>query len=131
MESQRLGLPFGGQHDNEYVLRGMMWADNFWLFCDNRERLIFIVNDIIEELMDLDMEPKPEPLWWTSTHKDEDMTTFRVGGHGSSFFAKSLKSWDTVIIGMGRDSKVANAPCARPWEAGGVASTSIAQRQFR
>ena len=26
------GLPCGGQHDNEYVLRGMMWADNFWLF---------------------------------------------------------------------------------------------------
>ena len=23
--------------DNDYVLRGMMWADNFWLFCDNRE----------------------------------------------------------------------------------------------
>ena len=22
-------LPFGGQHDNEYVLRGMMWADNY------------------------------------------------------------------------------------------------------
>ena len=21
------GLPFGGQHDNEYVLRGMMWAE--------------------------------------------------------------------------------------------------------
>ena len=21
-------LPFGGQRDNEYVLRGMMWADN-------------------------------------------------------------------------------------------------------
>ena len=21
------GYPFGGQHDNEYVLRGMMWAD--------------------------------------------------------------------------------------------------------
>ena len=22
-------LPFGGQHDNEHVLRGMMWADNY------------------------------------------------------------------------------------------------------
>ena len=31
------GLPFGGQHDNEYVLRGMMWADNYWLFCDQRK----------------------------------------------------------------------------------------------
>ena len=59
----------GGQHDNEYVLRGMMWADNNWLICDNKERLVRMVNDIIEELLDLDMEPKPESLWWTSTHK--------------------------------------------------------------
>ena len=32
-----LGLPLGGKHDNEYVLRGMRWADNYWLFCDNKE----------------------------------------------------------------------------------------------
>ena len=32
------------------VLRGMMWADNCWLFCDGKERLICIVNDIIEDL---------------------------------------------------------------------------------
>ena len=62
-------LPFGGQHDNEYVLPGMMWAGNYWLFFDNKERLICMVNDIIEELRDLDMEPKPESLWWTSTYK--------------------------------------------------------------
>ena len=49
-------LPFGGQHDNEYVLRGMLWVDNYRLFCDSREKLICMVNDIIEELLDLDME---------------------------------------------------------------------------
>ena len=55
---QRAGRsPFGGQHGSEYVLRGMSWADNYWLFCDNRERLTCMVNDIIEELLDLDMEP--------------------------------------------------------------------------
>ena len=54
--AKRWGLPFGGQHDNEYVLRGMMWADNCWLFCDN-ERLTCTVNEIIEELVDLDMGP--------------------------------------------------------------------------
>ena len=32
------GLSFGGQYDNEYTLCGMMWADNYWLFSDNRER---------------------------------------------------------------------------------------------
>ena len=78
MESQRLGLPFGEQHDNEYKPRGMMWADNCRLFCDNKERLICMVNDIIEELLGLDMEPKPESLWWTSTHKHEDMQTLRT-----------------------------------------------------
>ena len=45
VESQRLGLPRGGQHDNEYVLRGMMWADTNCLFYDNRERYD-MVNDI-------------------------------------------------------------------------------------
>ena len=31
-----------------------------------------MVNDIIEEPLDLDMEPKLESLWWSSTHKNED-----------------------------------------------------------
>ena len=31
------GLSFGGQHDNEYTLRGMMWADNYRPFSDSRE----------------------------------------------------------------------------------------------
>ena len=39
------GLSFGGLHDNEYTLRGMMWADNYWLFCDNRLILICMVGD--------------------------------------------------------------------------------------
>ena len=41
-----------GQHDNE-----MMWADNYWLFCDSREKLICMVNDFIEELFDLVWSP--------------------------------------------------------------------------
>ena len=36
--AQGWGLSFGGQHDNEHALRGMMWADNYWLFSDNREK---------------------------------------------------------------------------------------------
>ena len=46
------GLSFGGQDDKECSLRGMMWADNYWRFSDNRERLICMVNDIIEEDME-------------------------------------------------------------------------------
>ena len=49
------------------------------------------MNDIIEELLDLDMEPKPESMWWTSTHKHEDMKTFRVGSRGGV--------WDLPLCG--------------------------------
>ena len=29
--------PFGGKSDNEYVLHGMMWAGNCWVFLKKRE----------------------------------------------------------------------------------------------
>ena len=45
-------LPFGGENDDEYAMRGMMWDDNYWLFCDNEGGLVCMVNDIIEELLD-------------------------------------------------------------------------------
>ena len=41
-----------------------MWADNYWPFSDDKEKLVCMVNDIIEEMLVLDMEPKPESLWW-------------------------------------------------------------------
>ena len=61
------GLSFGGESDNEYVMRSMMWADNYRLFCHDRATLVNMVNDVLEELLDLDVEPKPESLWWTCT----------------------------------------------------------------
>ena len=33
-----------------------------------------MVNDIVGELLDLDVQPGLESLWWTSTHVDEDVT---------------------------------------------------------
>ena len=103
-------LSFGGQHDNEYTLRGLVWADNDWLFSDNREKLICMVNDIIEELLDLDMEPTLASLWWTSTHQHEDMETLRVGAEAESGICQSgichsvriSMYWVTVFI---RDGK--------------------------
>ena len=53
----------------------MMWADSHWLSRDDKEKLTWMVHDIIEDLMDLDMDPKPESLWWTSTYKDEVEST--------------------------------------------------------
>ena len=80
MESQRWGLSLRevGVSGNEYVLRSMMWADNYWLFCHNREKLVHMVNDVFEELLNLDMEPKLDSPWWTSSYE--------VGGGG--------KDWD-------------------------------------
>ena len=41
------GLSAGGKNDNEYVLRGMMWAENCRLFSDIKERLVCMVSGII------------------------------------------------------------------------------------
>ena len=43
-----------------------------------------MVHDIIEELMDPDMDPKLESLWWTSTYKDEVERMLKVGCKGKS-----------------------------------------------
>ena len=53
---------FGVAGDDKYLFSGMMWVDNFWIFSHDKEKLTWIVNDIIKELMDLDTEPEPESL---------------------------------------------------------------------
>ena len=45
------GLPFGGKYDNEFMLRSMMWADTHWLFSDSKDKLVYMVNDIIGGLL--------------------------------------------------------------------------------
>ena len=54
-----------------------------------------MVNDIIEELMNLDMEPKPESLWWRSTDKEEEEMTLKVGCRGEigEFFMEVFDVW--------------------------------------
>ena len=56
------------------------WAD-MRIFCDDQEKLTRMVN-FIDELMDLDMEPKPESMWWTSTYTAEDGLTLKAGSGG-------------------------------------------------
>ena len=69
----------------------MMWAENHWIFSDDTDKqLTWMVNDIIAELTDLDMEPKPGSLWWTSTYKAEDERALQVGGRG--------KNWDMPFV---------------------------------
>ena len=64
-----------------------------------------MVNDIIEELLDLDMEPKPESLWWTSTYKHEDMRTLHVGGRDKMWDLPSCEVFDVLGYLFHRDGK--------------------------
>ena len=99
------GLTFGGEYDTQHVLRGMMWSDNYWLFCDKSVRLVSMVNDVIEELLDLDMEPKLESLWWTSTHEAEEKETLKMVNRGLA--------WDLSFIGWQRVSGCRSNVCAK------------------
>ena len=47
---------------NAYLSSGTMWADNDWLFCDDKEKLTWRVIDIIEKLLILDVEPQLAPF---------------------------------------------------------------------
>ena len=42
-----MGIVIWRVSDNEYVLRSMMWADNYWLFCHNRHISVHMVKNII------------------------------------------------------------------------------------
>ena len=56
--------------------------DSCWIFSDDKEKLTWAVNDIFEELIDLDMGPKPESLWWMSAYKAEEGVTLKVEEQG-------------------------------------------------
>ena len=73
-----------------------------------------MINDIIEELLDLDLEPKPESLWWMSTYKEEDKSTLKMGyavrpgvgssgrfrrtGKGGSGDGKDTEKWNGMLV---------------------------------
>ena len=99
------GLSFGGESDNAYVLRGMMWADNYWLFCHDREIFVHMVNDVIEELLDLDMEPKPESLWWTCLYEEEEQLTIKVAGQGKEWDLPFREVFDVLGYRFNREGK--------------------------
>ena len=64
-----------------------------------------MVNDIIEQLLDLDMEPKPESLWWTCTYRDEDTTTLKVGSTGKTWDLPSREVFEVLGYRYHRDGK--------------------------
>ena len=126
------GLSFGGEVGNECVLRGMMWADNDCFFHD-REILVHMVNDVIEELLDLDTKPLPESLWWTCSYEEEDKFTPKVAGRGREwdlFSWKSSMCWDIVSIVKGKVHKEWKRHCAKELEVGGATFIFTVQGVF-
>ena len=83
----------------------MMWADNYWLFCHDRKILVHMVNDIIEELLVLDMEPKPESLWWTCSYEAEKQLTLKVAGRGKEWTLPFVEVFDVLGYRFNRAGK--------------------------
>ena len=81
---------------DEYLFRGMMWADDCWQVSDNKRSWVCMVNDISEELLGLDMEPWLDSLWWASTYKDEEAATLMVGGRWKTLDMPFMKVFDAL-----------------------------------
>ena len=89
-KAKRWRIAFGREGDDEYFFSGMMWADNYRIFSDDKEKLTCMVDDIIEDLLDLDIEPKLESLWWMGTNKEEDKSTLKM--------VSREKSWNMPFV---------------------------------
>ena len=90
-----------------------------------------MVNDIIEELSILDLEPKPQSLSWTNTHKGEDERTLNVWGQGKNWTCRSwtrFKSWAIAFERLGNTFKARTRQSEKGWEVGGGVVTSTVRR---
>ena len=68
----------GGSRELTFSLHvSIAWLDNDLILSDDREKLKCMVNDIIEELMDLEMEPKPGSLLYVQSRKWFDTSGVR------------------------------------------------------
>ena len=66
-----------------------------------------MVNDIMEELMDLDMEPKPWS-WWTSTYETQVGATLELGRKSKSWEMPFVEVFDLLVYRFlcnGQDSQ--------------------------
>ena len=68
-----------------------------------------MVNDIIEELLDLDI--KPESLWWTSTYQAEDRVKLKV-------LSRSVWSLGVPLPSLEAPEELMEC-CAKVWATGG------------
>ena len=98
------GILIGGNGDHKYRFC-MMWADTYWIFSHNKEKLTWMVNDIIAELMDLEMEPKHDSWWWTGTYKAEDEVTRQVGSWAKVLEMPFVEEFDLLEYRFERKGK--------------------------
>ena len=49
-----------------------MWADNYWILSQLKEKLEQMMKELVEEAKRWKLEPKPASLWWTSTYASEE-----------------------------------------------------------
>ena len=77
MEDQWLETCFSESSTTTSPL-SLMWSENCWTYSDDKDKLVCTVNGIIVKLPSVDMEPKPESLWWTSACQDEDVASSKV-----------------------------------------------------
>ena len=75
-------------------------VDNDWILSDDREKLNGMVNHIIEELMDLDMEPKPESLLYVQSRKWFDTSG---GGRGTSWELPFVEVFDLLGVSVPKE----------------------------
>ena len=76
------------------------------------------MNDIFEDLLDPDTGPKPESLWWTSTRREEEERTLKVGSRGKIGTWPSWRYsifWAIFFGGMGREARGQRRRSGKDW----------------
>ena len=56
-------------------------------------------------MLNLDMEPKPESLWFTSSYEEEDKPTLKMGGEGKEWDLPFREVFEVLGYRFRRDGK--------------------------
>ena len=63
VEHQSLGNVVWSEGDRDHRRSNMERADNFWLMSEDLENRRNMMNELVTEIQNLGMEPKPKSLW--------------------------------------------------------------------
>ena len=74
------------------------------VFCDDRDRMVEMLNDRIEELRLLEMEPEPGSLV-ERTYQKEEKETLEVGHSGKKWSMPFVAAFDVLGFRFGRTVK--------------------------